>query len=164
MLVKLHYPIYFTVGMFDSDSILQKIDFFGRRIGIFNRFFAIRFLLEPINRNCNGRFGILKRMTFFFRNPIFHKCEYAILKPQQCILLNLFIIPIRRLPRSTGNRTSAYVPIFITVFSKKCYGFSVFLKVCWKNRIKMFLKITINIYNGFFKKIIRSFCIFYEVF
>ena len=62
------------VGMFDSDSILEKIDSFGRRIGILNRFFAIRFSLEPIlngqNRNRNGptikRFRILKLMTFFF--------------------------------------------------------------------------------------------------
>ena len=28
-----------VVGMFDSDSILEKIDSFGRRIGILNRFF-----------------------------------------------------------------------------------------------------------------------------
>ena len=61
-----------TLGMFDSDSILEKIDSFGRRIGILNRFFGIRFLLESIlngdNRNHNGsamRFRILKLMTFF---------------------------------------------------------------------------------------------------
>ena len=54
--------------------ILEKIDSFGRRIGILNRFFAIQFSLEPIlyrqNRNRNGRaiqrFGILKLMTLFF--------------------------------------------------------------------------------------------------
>ena len=60
--------------MFDFDSILEKIDSFGLRIGISYRFFAIRFLLEPIlcrqNRNRNRRaiqrFGILKLMAFFF--------------------------------------------------------------------------------------------------
>ena len=126
------------LGMFDSDSILEKIDSFDRRIGILNRSFAIPFLLEPIlngqnrkrNRPAIKRFRILKLLTFFFfRNPIFHKCEYLILKTQQSILLHLFIIPIGRVPLSTGSRTSAYVPIFITVFSKNCYSFSVFHKV-----------------------------------
>ena len=38
----------FLVGIFDSNSILEKIDSFGQRIDILNRFFAIRFSLEPI--------------------------------------------------------------------------------------------------------------------
>ena len=55
--IRVGYTLFF-LEMFDSDSILEKIDSFGRRIGILNRFFAIRFLLEPIlngqNRNRNG--------------------------------------------------------------------------------------------------------------
>ena len=70
-----------TVGMSDSDSILEKIDSFGRRIGILNRFFAIRFSLEPIlhrqNRNQNRqaiqRFEILKLMTFVLGTRFFRK-------------------------------------------------------------------------------------------
>ena len=41
---------------------------------------------------------------------------------------------------------------FYTVFPKKLYSFSVFYNVFAKNRIKMFLKISINSYNGFFQK------------
>ena len=41
--------------MFDSDSILEKNDSFGARIGFLNRSFAIRFssdsILYPENRN-----------------------------------------------------------------------------------------------------------------
>ena len=55
---KLNVCSYFELGMFESDSILEKIDSFVRRIGILNRFFAIRFFLEPIlngqNRKRNG--------------------------------------------------------------------------------------------------------------
>ena len=61
------------VGMFDSDSILEKIVSFGLRIGFFNRIFAIRFswesILYPKNQNRKGppikRFPILKVMIFF---------------------------------------------------------------------------------------------------
>ena len=39
---------YLQLGMFDSDSILKKIDSLSSRIGILNRFCAIRFSLKPI--------------------------------------------------------------------------------------------------------------------
>ena len=51
------------------------------------------------------------------------------------------------------------ITLFITVLSKDLYDFSVFYKVFPRNRIKMFLKITINFCNGFFKKFIRFFSI-----
>ena len=45
----------------------------------------------------------------------------------------------------------------MTLFSKNSYDFSVFYKVFSKNRIKMFLKIIINFYDGFFLNLIKSY-------
>ena len=124
----------YEIGMFDSDSILEKIDSFGRRIGILNRFFGIRFLLKSIlngqNRNRNGsamRFQILKVMNFFFQE-FAYTCKNRFQKPYY----NYY-----NFWKSVSNN-------FHTVFFKN------FIRVSciWK----MFLKIIINFYNSFFKK------------
>ena len=95
-----------------------KVDTFGRRIGILNRFFAIRFSLKPIlyRQNRDGMdepFGALEFWNwwpFFFRNLVFSKNRMK-------MLLEIVVI---------------LVIIFITVFSKNVYGFSVFYKVFFK--------------------------------
>ena len=42
-LVSEYLEIFKTSKMLDSDSIREKIDTFGRRIGILNRFFSLLF-------------------------------------------------------------------------------------------------------------------------
>ena len=133
--------------MFDSDSIFEKIDSFGARIGILYRFIAIRFSLEPIlyrqnqnrNRQAIKQFRVLKLMTFFFRNiltvfflnyTVFPYFIKFFQKPYNNVIRfsYLLILVINKIITISENHFYTVFPYFITFFQKIYTVFPYFIR------------------------------------